>query len=40
MLIDGLDVFLVDVGLVLDLLTALSLKSLLVLGGGRVDPHK
>ncbi len=40
MLIDGLNVFLIDVGLVLGLLTALSLESLLVLGGGRIDPHK
>lgn len=40
MLIDGLDVFLIDVGLILGLLTALPLESFLVLGGRRVDPHK
>ncbi len=40
MRMNSLDVFLVDQGLILSLLTAVTLESLLVLSGCRVDSHE
>lgn len=37
---NSLDVFLVDQGLILSLLTAVTFESLLVLSGCRVDSHE
>jgi hypothetical protein len=40
MRMNSLDVFLVDQGLILSLLTAVTFESLLVLGSSRVDTHE
>ena len=39
-LVDGLDKLLIDVGLILGLLTTVSLESLLVLARSRIDTHQ